>query len=56
MNNEQTTAVPSAPLTSVHTQLRAAALEMALRYTAGTDKDPMQFATSFYNFLTGENK
>jgi hypothetical protein len=53
VNNEQTTAVP---LTSVHTQLRAAALEMALRYTAGTDKDPMQYATSFYNFLAGETK
>lgn len=52
MNNEQT----AVPLTSVHTQLRAAALEMALRYTAGTDKDPMHHAALFYNFLTGENK
>ena len=51
--NDQATAVP---LTSVHTQLRAAALEMALRYTAGTDKDPMQFAVDFYNFLVGETK
>ena len=44
------------PLTSVHTQLRAAALEMALRHVAGTDKDPMQFAALFYNFLVGETK
>ena len=52
MNNEQT----AVPLTSVHTQLRVAALEMALRHVAGTDKDPMPYAVSFYNFLTGENK
>ena len=43
-----------APLTSVETQLRAAALEMALRFTAGTDKDPIQYAEQFFNFLKGE--
>lgn len=44
------------PLTSVHTQLRVAALEMAIGHVKGTDKDPMQFATQFYNFLIGETK
>jgi len=52
VNNEQT----AVPLTSVHTQLRAAALEMALRHVAGTDKDPMQYAAQFYTFLVGETK
>lgn len=52
MNNEQT----AVPLTSVHTQLRAAALEMALRHVAGTPNDPMPFAQQFYNFLVGETK
>lgn len=51
MNEQQ-----AVPLTSVHTQLRAAALEMALRFTAGTDKDPIQYAAQFYNFLAGETK
>lgn len=45
-----------APLTSVETQLRAAALDMALRHVAGTQNDPMPFAATFFNFLRGETK
>jgi hypothetical protein len=52
VNDEQI----AVPLTSVHTQLRAAALEMALRHVAGTPNDPMPYAVSFYNFIIGENK